>query len=75
MKDEIFISIFQRAVLNRIAASEQVNPEYVSLGEKGAVFYRNGAEMICLCQKGSQFWNDIEAEVLTAMTIKRAARR
>ena len=42
-------SDYQRAVLNRIALSEQVDPECVSLGEKGAVFYRKGDELLCLC--------------------------
>lgn len=68
-------SDYQRAVLNRIALSEQVDPECVSLGEKGAVFYRKGDELLCLCQKGSQFWKNAEAEVVATLAIERAARR
>jgi hypothetical protein len=66
---------YQREILNRIAFSEQVDPECVSLGDKGAVFYRKGDELLCLCQKGSQFWKDAESEVIAALAIKRAARR
>lgn len=67
-------SDYQRAVLDRIALSEKVDPQCVSLGERGAVFYRSGDNLLCLCQKGSQFWNDIEAEVLMGLAIKRASR-
>lgn len=65
----------QKAVLDRIAASHQVDPECLSMGDKGAVFYRSGNELLCLCQQGSHYWNEIEAEVLTAHAIERAARR
>ena len=65
----------EREVLDCIAASEQVDPECVSLGDKGAVFYRCGDELRCLCQKGSPYWNDAEAEVIAAQAIARAARR
>jgi hypothetical protein len=67
-------SDYLRAVLDRIAVREQVDPKCVSLGDKGAVFYRSGDELLCLCQKGSQFWYDAEAEVLTALAIRLAAR-
>lgn len=66
---------YERAVLDQIAASEGVDPQCVSLGDKGAVFYRRGEELLCLCQKGSPYWNDAEAAVITAQTIARAARR
>lgn len=71
----MFRLLYQRAILDRIAASEQVDPECVSMGEKGAVFYRSGDDLRCLCQKGSPFWNDAEAEVFTALAIKHAARK
>jgi hypothetical protein len=65
----------ERAVLDCIAASEQVDPERVSLGDKGAVFYRCDDKLQCLCQKGSPYWNDVEAEVIAAQAIARAACR
>ena len=71
----IFDANYERAVLDNIAASEGVDPCCVSLGDKGAVFYRRGDELLCLCQKGSPYWNDAEAEVISARTIARAARR
>lgn len=64
----------QRAVLNRIAAREGIDPECISIGEKGAVFYRWGDELMCLCQQGSHYWNEIDAEVIAAQAIERAAR-
>lgn len=63
-----------KSVLNRIAVSHAVDPECLSIGDKGAVFCRHGDELLCLCQQGSHYWNEIEAEVLTAEAIKRAAR-
>ena len=65
----------QQAVLDRIAASHEVDPEYVSIGDKGAVFYRDGDDLRCLCQRGSDYWNEIQAEVVAAQAIERAARR
>lgn len=64
----------QQAVLDRIAASHEVDPESVSMGDKGAVFYRDGDDLRCLCQRGSDYWNGIEAEVIAAQAIERAAR-
>jgi len=64
----------QKAVLDRIAASHQVDPASVSMGDKGAVFYRHGDELLCLCQQGSHYWNEIEAEVIASQAIERAAR-
>jgi hypothetical protein len=64
----------QRAVLDRIAAREEVSPDCLTIGEKGAVFYRRGDELLCVCQQGSQYWYEIEAEVITAQAIERAAR-
>lgn len=36
-----------RLVLDRIAVSHAVDPECLSIGDKGAVFYRNGDELLC----------------------------
>lgn len=68
-------SILQNAVLTRVAAAHGVDPEGVCLGDKGAVFYRSGDDLKCLCQVGSHYWNQLEAEVVTAQTIAHAARR
>lgn len=64
----------QKAVLNRIASSHGIDPECLSMGAKGAVFYRNGGDLRCLCQRGSDYWNEIEAEVIAGQAIERAAR-
>lgn len=61
-------------MLDRIAASHEVDPACVSMGAMGAVFYRRGDELLCLCQQGSRYWNEIEAEVIAAQAIERAAR-
>lgn len=65
----------QKTVLDRIAASHGVDPERLTMGDKGAVFYRNGDDLRCLCQRGSDYWNEIEAEVIASEAIARAARR
>lgn len=65
----------ERAVLDRIAIGHGINPERLNMGNKGAVFYRRGGELVCLCQRGSHYWNEIEAQVITVETIKRAARQ
>lgn len=64
-----------RLVLNRIAVSHAIDPECLSIGDKGAVFYRNGDELLCLCQRGSDYWIEIESEVVTGQLIERVARR
>lgn len=64
-----------KLVLNRIAVSHAVEPDCLSLGDKGAVFCRQGDELLCLCQRGSHYWNEIEAEVVAGQLIERAARR
>jgi hypothetical protein len=64
----------ERAVLDRIAAREEVSPDCVSIGRKGAVFYRRGDELLCFCQQGSQYWYEIEAEVIAAQAIENASR-
>lgn len=69
---DVFLQI---AVLNRIVADHGIDPECVSMGDKGAVFYRCGDELLCLCQKGSHYWNEFEAEVIAEQLIERAARR
>jgi len=63
-----------RAILDRIAATENVDPQFVSLGDRGVVFYHSGDQLLCLCQKGSQFWNEAEAEVIAALAIRNASR-
>jgi hypothetical protein len=64
----------QRAVLNRIAAREEVSAHCVTIGEKGAAFYRLGDELRCVCRQGSLYWYEIEAEVIATEAIERAAR-
>ena len=64
-----------RLILNRIAISHAVEPDFLRMGDKGAVVYHNGDVVLCLCQQGSHYWNEIEAEVLTIQTIKHASRR
>jgi hypothetical protein len=63
-----------KLVLNRIAVSHAVEPDRLSLGDRGAVFCRQGDELLCLCQRGSHYWNEIEAEVVAGQLIERAAR-
>lgn len=65
----------QGAVLARIAASHDIDLTCLSLGAKGAVFYRRGDELVCLCQQGSHYWQELEAEVITARVLEHAARR
>ena len=67
--------IQRRAVLDRIAVNHGFDPEAVSVSDKGAVFYRRGEELLCLCQQGSHYWNEIEAEVMTNQAIERASRK
>lgn len=74
-ENEVVNANHQRAVLDRIAAREGIDPASVSVGEKGAVFYRCGEGLMCLCQEGSHYWNEIDAEVIAAQAIKRAARQ
>jgi hypothetical protein len=63
-----------RLVLNRIAVSHAVDPECLSVDDEGAVFYRNGDELLCLCQRGSHYWIEIESEIVAVQLIQRAAR-
>jgi hypothetical protein len=63
-----------KLVLNRIAVSHAVESDRLSLGDRGAVFCRQGDELLCLCQRGSHYWNEIEAEVVAGQLIERAAR-
>lgn len=72
MKGTAMHADLQRAVLTFIAIDKNVDPELVSLGAKGAVFHRRGDQLLCLCQKGSLYWNDAEAKVITLQTIARA---
>lgn len=69
------ITHHQQAVLTRIAISQEIDPECVSLGTKGAVFYRGGDDLRCLCQQGSHYWNEMEAQVIAAQAIEHAARK
>jgi hypothetical protein len=64
-----------KLVLNRIAVSHAVEPDCLSLGDRGAVFCRQGDELLCLCQRGSHYWNEIEAEVVAVQLIERVAGR
>ena len=64
----------QRAVLGRIAAYHNVEPARVSLGDRGAVFYHSGDGLLCLCQQGSHYWNEVEAAVIAEQLIERVAR-
>jgi hypothetical protein len=64
-----------KLVLNRIAISHAVEPEFLRMGDKGAVIYCKGNELLCLCHRGSHYWNEIEAEVVTIQTIERASRK
>lgn len=64
-----------KLVLNRIAISHAVEPEFLTMGNKGAVFYHKGDEVLCLCQRGSHYWNEIEAEIVTIQTIEHASRK
>lgn len=63
-----------KLVLNRIAVSHAVDPECLSIGVKGAVFYREGDEVLCVCQRGSDYWNEIVAEIIVGQLIERVAR-
>jgi len=63
------------AVLMRIAAREGLDPESICIGQKGAVFYCHGEQLLCWCQVGSTYWNALEAEVVAVQAIERAARK
>lgn len=63
-----------KLILTRIAISHAVEPDCLSLGDWGAVFCRQGDELLCLCQRGSHYWNEIEAEIVAGQLIERAAR-
>jgi len=63
-----------RLVLNRIAVSHAVDPECLSVDDEGVVFYRNGDELLSLCQRGSHYWIEIESEIVAVQLIQRAAR-
>lgn len=58
-------------VLKLIAARHDVDVECITIGDKGAVFCRRGEELLCLCQQGSHFWNELEAEVLVDRLFER----
>lgn len=47
----------------------------VTAGDEGVVFYRRGGELVCLCQLGSHYLDEIEAELITVQAIRRAARQ
>lgn len=56
-------------VLARIASDQGKDMANMSIGEKGAVFYRDGEQLFTLCQKGSPYWNEHEAKVITQRVI------
>lgn len=64
-----------KLVLERIALSHGIDPDCMSIGDKDGIFYRQGNELVCLCQRGSSYWNEIEAEVVMVQLIKRATRQ
>ena len=65
----------QDAVLTRNAIGHNVEPGRLSLGEKGGVFCLIDGQLRCLCQQGSRYWNELEAEVFTTRALARAIRR
>ena len=68
-------SSFQAAILARIAADNGADVESLSLATNGAVLHRRGRELLCLCQAGSQYWNELEAGIIAVRVIDRARTR
>lgn len=64
-----------KLVLERIALSHGIDPDCMSIGDNDGIFYWKGKELICLCQRGSSYWNEIEAEVVMVQLVKRASRK
>lgn len=67
-------TILRQAVMSRIAAANGIDPSEVNIGAKGALFYRRNDRLLCLCQEGSEYWNEVQAEVIAEQFIARARR-
>jgi hypothetical protein len=64
----------EQAVLYRIALINGIRATAISLGENGAVFCRIGRELRCLCQRDSNYWNELEVKIITEMVIEHVSR-
>jgi hypothetical protein len=64
-----------KLVLEHIALSHGIDPDCMSVGDNDGIFYRKGNALVCLCQRGSSYWNEIEAGVIMAQLMKRAAHK